>query len=159
MMRFGRAARLSVSLGLLCMAALAACAPLKPYQAYDGPQRAPDETALLSSDQAVIVQTFDGEPVETARLEILPGSHHLQTIVRYWVPQTTCSPSFDGLPVCTTSIVHGGEGRSAVTFDVEPGREYLVRGVLLEGRQKAVVWVQDVETAEVVGGRPPPEPD
>lgn len=158
-MRCARSARFAAPFGLACVAAIAACTPLKPYQTYDGPQRPAVETAVLSSTQAVNLQTFDGEVVEAGRLEILPGSHHLQTIVRYWVPQTTCSPSFDGLPVCTTSIINGGEGRSDVTFQASPGREYLVRGVLLEGRQKAVVWVQDVETAEVVGGRPPPERD
>lgn len=152
------AARALFPAGILCLAALTACA-LEPIQTYEGPARPAEETAKISAGRSVIFDSFDGSEVKRSVLQALPGHHELIGTVRNVVYAPLCSVGANGVLLCTPLILPSGEAEGALSFEVEPGKEYVVRGRLVDEKKRAALWMEDAETEAVMAGEPPPEDD
>lgn len=152
------ASRALLLAGLVCLAALAACTA-QPFQTYKGPKLPPEETAKISGGSFVIFDSFDGSKVERSVLQALPGHHELDATVRVTWPLIICLPGANGVPLCTSSPVLAGKADGSLSFDVEPGKEYVVKGRLVDEKKRAALWLEDAETEAVVAGEPPPEDD
>lgn len=99
---------------------------------YDGPTRDRSEVARLESrsGQSLVV---DGNEVSihSDSIELLPGTHRLSARV---APSTFYSPS-------------NSRDERSMSFDVEAGKDYLVKGT---STYSGCVWVVEAKTDKVV---------
>lgn len=144
--------------GMLCLAVVAACAP-QPIQTYEGPARPAEETAKILAGRSVIFDSFDGSEVERSVLQALPGHHELVGTVRNVVYAPLCSVGANGILLCTPLILPSGEAEGSLSFEVEAGKEYVVKGRLVDEKKRAALWLEDAETEAVIAGEPPPRDD
>lgn len=85
--------------------------------------------------ESIQIVSIDGKPVEFAsKLKLLPGRHEI--VAQYH--ETGGSPTKSDVQFTDNIFV-----------DMEAGREYKIRGGAKDGVVR--IWVEDIETKEVVG--------
>jgi hypothetical protein len=143
-------ARCGFSLVVLSALMLAGCAgdsgPPAVYKLYPGPMRPVAElaTVKLGDAYAVVVDGLTASHGDWDMVVLPPGHHRLDCMVEYGA-SVVLEPT--GL----------GHATSRLESNLTAGRTYVIRFARSYGQHRhAWLWLEDVETGEVVAGRKKP---